>query len=85
MSSSILTIKNNAVLLPTKFGKRWNNVEVAVVAAEADTLILKRVRKPTLRLAAIATRIALPRMSRSAVNREIAAYRSNNFVLQSTP
>ena len=70
------TIKNNAILLPTRFGKRWNNVEVAVIATEADTLVLKRIRKPVGRLADIATHIKFPRMSRSAVNREILAYRS---------
>ena len=76
MNSSILTIKNNAILLPTRFGKRWNNVEVAVIATEADTLVLKRIRKPVGRLADIATHINFPHMSRSAVNREILVYRS---------
>lgn len=75
--TAITKIKKNAVSLPRRLRKAWNEADVAVVApSQGDTLILKRIRKPVQRLSEIAERNTLRPMNRQAVNREIAAYRS---------
>lgn len=75
--TTIIKIKKNVVSLPRRLRKAWNEADVVVVApSQGDTLILKRMHKPVQRLSEIAERNALRSMSRQAVNREIAAYRS---------
>jgi hypothetical protein len=75
--TTITKVKKNAVSLPRRLRKAWNEANIAVVAPpQGDTLILKRVQKPVERLSEIARRNTLRPMKRQAVNREIAAYRS---------
>ena len=77
MTQGTITVKNNAIRLPGKFRKEWNGLTVAVlVPTRGDTLILKRIAKPLMRLSEIASRNKRARVSRARINREIAAYRA---------
>ena len=77
MTQGTITVKNNSIRLPGKFRKEWDGFTVAVlVPTRGDTLILKRIAEPPMRLGDIAPRNKRARMSRARINREIAAYRA---------
>jgi hypothetical protein len=76
MSATRSIVKNNTLAIPAEFSESWKSAEVAVISPSQDTLILKRLYTPSMRLSYVARRNKRARMSRSAVNREIAAHRS---------
>jgi hypothetical protein len=77
MIQSSITIKNNTVRLPVGFSKKRNGSKItAFLPQGGDTLILKWVTTPTVRLSSISKRNKKTRVSRTAINKDIVAYRS---------
>jgi hypothetical protein len=79
MTQGTVTIKDNSIRLPEKLrgNKSWNDSKLLMfMPPKGDTLILKRISKPVVKLSFIAKRNKLAPISRTAINKEIAAYRT---------
>lgn len=70
-----ITVKNGTITLPKVLQRKWQKAEVFVLPDD-DTLVLKKLRKPLMKLSAIASRTAsLPRLSAKQIQKEIDASR----------
>jgi hypothetical protein len=76
MTTTTLKVKNGTIKLPKALQNAWKQAEVILFPSD-DTIIVKKVQKPTGKLSGIARRVSSPPMNAQELNKEVAAYRKS--------
>ena len=74
MTTQTTKVKNGALILPRDILKSWKKADVFVLPLP-DTLIVKKLAKPSRKLSEIASVVKLPKLTSREIQKEIQAHR----------